>query len=169
MSWDKLSVPKCKGGMGFRDVHVFNIALLGKQVWRLLTNPTSLCSQVLLGRYCHNKNLTEVSAPSTASKTWRAILAGREAVDIGMIKRVGSGDSISIWNDNWIPKQHSMKPMGRRRDTDLDKVSDLITEDHRWRTDVIEDLFFCSWRRSNSEDSSEAELGSGLDCLVKRK
>jgi hypothetical protein len=89
-------------------------------VWRLLTNPTSLCSQVLLGCYCHNENLMEVSAPSTASKTWRAILAGREAVETGMIQRVGSRDSISIWNDNWTPRQHSMKPMGRRTDTELE-------------------------------------------------
>jgi hypothetical protein len=63
----------------------------------------------------------EVSAPSTASKTWRAILAGREAAETGMIQTVGSGDSISIWNDNWIPMKHSMKPMGRRMDTDLEK------------------------------------------------
>jgi hypothetical protein len=142
LSWEKLSVPKSNGGMGFRDMHMFNIALLGKQVWRLLTNPTSLCSQVLLGRYCHNTNLMEASAPKTASKTWRAILAGREAVELGMIKRVGSGESISIWNDNWIPKLHSMRPMGRRRDTDMEKVSELITNDHKWNTDVIEDLFF---------------------------
>jgi hypothetical protein len=69
-------------------------------------------------------------------------LAGREAVDIGMIKREGSGDSISSWNDNWIPKQQSMKPMGRRMDTDLEKVSYMITDDYRWMTEVIEDLFF---------------------------
>jgi hypothetical protein len=128
--------------MGFRDMHMFNIALLGKQVWRLLTNPTSLCSQVLLGWYCHNTNLMEASAPKTASKTWRAILAGREAVRLGIIKRVGSGESISIWHDNWIPKLHSMRPMGRRRDTDIEKVSALITNEHKWNTDVIKDLFF---------------------------
>jgi hypothetical protein len=128
--------------MGFRDMHIFNIALLGKQVWRLLTNPTSLCSQVLLGRYCHNTNLIEASAQRTTSKTWCAILAGREAVDIGMIKRVGSGENISIWNDNWIPKLHSMRPMGRRGDTDMEKVSELITKDHKWNIEVINEFFY---------------------------
>jgi hypothetical protein len=38
----------------------------------------------------------EASVPKVASKTWHAILAGREAVELGMIKRVGSGESISI-------------------------------------------------------------------------
>ena len=48
IAWDKLVVPKEQGGMGFRDMHKFNIALLGKQAWRLVTNPNSLCAQVLL-------------------------------------------------------------------------------------------------------------------------
>jgi hypothetical protein len=30
LEWDKLSVPKSNAGMGFRDMHMFNIALLGK-------------------------------------------------------------------------------------------------------------------------------------------
>jgi hypothetical protein len=55
VAWDKLAIPKGQGGMGFRDMHAFNVALLGKQAWRILTNPTSLCSQVLSTRYLHNQ------------------------------------------------------------------------------------------------------------------
>jgi hypothetical protein len=43
IAWDKLAIPKTLGGMGFRDMHIFYKALLGKQGWRLLTNPNSLC------------------------------------------------------------------------------------------------------------------------------
>ena len=42
MCWDRLSVPKAFGGMGFRRLHESNIALLCKQWWKLLTDPTSL-------------------------------------------------------------------------------------------------------------------------------
>lgn len=31
-SWEALAMPKCKGGMGFRNLYGFNIALLGKHV-----------------------------------------------------------------------------------------------------------------------------------------
>ena len=49
VSWKELATPKCKGGMGFRDPHMFNLAMLGKHGWRFLTNPASLCARVLKG------------------------------------------------------------------------------------------------------------------------
>ena len=39
--------PKLEGGMGFKDLLLFNEALLGKQTWRLLHNKNSLFYRVL--------------------------------------------------------------------------------------------------------------------------
>lgn len=42
ISWKKLSTPKIRGGMGFRDLELFNIALLGKHGWRFMEIPDSM-------------------------------------------------------------------------------------------------------------------------------
>ena len=40
-----------KGGMGFCDLHCFNLALLAKRAWRPIVNPDSLCARVLRAKY----------------------------------------------------------------------------------------------------------------------
>ena len=57
MAWWRMCIPKKNGGMGFRDLHSFNLAMLSKQVWRLLSNPESLCATVLKAKYYPNSSI----------------------------------------------------------------------------------------------------------------
>ena len=98
-----LTMPKGEGGMGFWDLPLFNKAMLGKQGWRLITRPDSLCARVIKGKYFPNGEFLTANRKKRSSETWRAMLHEREALVKGIIKRVGPGSSINIWNDNWIP------------------------------------------------------------------
>ncbi|KAL4297834.1 hypothetical protein GQ457_12G000100 [Hibiscus cannabinus] len=51
VAWDDICLPKAAGGIGFKDLHLFNIALLGKQIWRLLSAPGSLLYRTLRAKY----------------------------------------------------------------------------------------------------------------------
>ena len=70
-SWEWISTPKALGGMGFRNMVLFNQAMLGRQCWRFLTDPTSLCARVLKGRYFPHTDLWNAECPRSASYTWR--------------------------------------------------------------------------------------------------
>ena len=56
IAWDKICVPLDQEGLGFQDFRDFNLALLAKQVWRLLIFPDSLLARLLKGRYYRHSN-----------------------------------------------------------------------------------------------------------------
>lgn len=96
VSWDNLTKPKSAGGLGFREIEVFNDALLEKAAWRILKNPQSLLAGILLGKYCHSEDFLTVEAAKTISHDWRGILAGREVLRQHLSWVVGSGKDISL-------------------------------------------------------------------------
>ena len=50
-SWDKLSISNQEGGMGFRELSDFNLAMLAKQGWRMHRDHDSLLSKCFKARY----------------------------------------------------------------------------------------------------------------------
>ena len=42
VAWDEMIKPKCMGGLGLRDIELFNLALLAKQAWCILMAESSL-------------------------------------------------------------------------------------------------------------------------------
>ena len=89
--------------MGFQDLHSFNLAMLAKQVWRLLSAPDSLCARVLRARYYPDGRLLNAWVKSGSSYTWQSVMVGLQCFKKGYIWRVGDGTQINIWDDHWIP------------------------------------------------------------------
>ena len=124
--WRDVSIPKCEGGLGFRDMEQFNQAMLVKQGWRLLYNPSSLCARVFKGKYFHSSDFMSAQKRRGSSLTWRAILHGREALKLGLIKRVGVVVSINAWTDPWIPENYGIRTMVKKSDTNITMVKELM-------------------------------------------
>lgn len=101
--WDKLCYPKKFGGMGFWRIREFNIAMLGKQAWRLLTEPQSFIAKLMQARYYPSRSFKKTRLRENLSYVWRSILETKELLETCSRVRVGSGESINIWNDSWIP------------------------------------------------------------------
>ena len=142
VDWDTLASAKVGGGMGFRNLEIFNLAMLGKHGWRLTTSPGSVCARVLKGRYYPSFDFMQATVPRGASATLRAIVAGREALNVGMIRRIGDETSVLIWADSWVQGKLSMRPSAQIGTAPISRVSDLIDSDNwSWKVDLIRNNF----------------------------
>jgi hypothetical protein len=75
-AWWRMCIPKRKGGMGFRDLHTFNMAMLAKQSWRLVSKPETLCAKILKAKYYPHCSLLNAGPKKGSSYTWQSILDG---------------------------------------------------------------------------------------------
>jgi len=104
LAWEKFTRCKGRGGLGFRDLKIFNQALLARQAWRLIEHPDSLCAKLLKAKYFPNGDLLDTAFPSQVSPTWKAIMHGLELLKKGATWRIGRGTDVKIWRHAWIPR-----------------------------------------------------------------
>ncbi|KAG2295020.1 hypothetical protein Bca52824_041689 [Brassica carinata] len=126
VSWQKLCKSKSEGGLGFKDLEMFNQSLLGKQAFRIWSNPDSLVARVLKHRYFRNGSFMESSLGSRPSYAWRSILHGRELLKQGLVQSIGDGSRTNVWWDKWIIDKVPRSPNYR-----ADSVVDLTLK-VRW-------------------------------------
>uniref|UniRef100_A0A803QQJ5 Reverse transcriptase n=1 Tax=Cannabis sativa TaxID=3483 RepID=A0A803QQJ5_CANSA len=75
LSWNKLCNHKNVGGLGFKDLRQYNIALLGKQSWRLLMHDSALVTKVFKARYFPNSSFLAAQLGNNPSYVWRSLFA----------------------------------------------------------------------------------------------
>ena len=144
ISWEKLCQLKSEGGMGFKDLKVFNLALLAKLGWQLSKNLNSLTHRVFKAKYFAGCSFLEAQVGRKSSNVWRSIMATRETVKKGSRWCVGNGKSVEIWRDRWIPTPNNFKvitPQGPN--VELVKVAQIIDGyTGMWKVDQIKERFF---------------------------
>lgn len=67
VSWQKLCKLKSDGGLGFKDLYAFNLALLAKQGWRNIHHSQSFVAQIFKGRYFPATNFLHATVKSNSS------------------------------------------------------------------------------------------------------
>lgn len=106
-SWRNLCRPKCLGGLGFKIFEAFNHAMVDKEAWRLLENPSSLIGRILQACYFPNGDFLTAGYGQSPSLIWRSILCGRQIIEQGLIWRIGGGTYVRVFHDKWIPKPYT--------------------------------------------------------------
>ena len=91
VSWKQMCFSKSMGGMGFRNLQAFNLAMLAKQAWRILTNPSSLIACLLKARYFPTGDILSAMLGSSPSYSWRGIFNSLCVIRKGTRWCVGNG------------------------------------------------------------------------------
>ena len=145
ITWDKICVPHDQGGLGFLDLHDFNVALLAKQLQKLIQFPNSLLARVLRGRYYNRSSPLEDRKVYSPSYGWRSIMAGKSLLTSGLRKTIGAGLNTCVWTEPWIPDIVARPPRPSDRVTYRHPkllVHSFIRRDTRdWDTNLLLEYF----------------------------
>jgi hypothetical protein len=140
----ELFKPKFEGGMGFKDMYLFNKAMLAKQVWRLKTNPTSLIGLCLKAKYFPHSDIFKAQQGRQSSYAWQSIYQAIETIRQGSCWKVGNGQSINLWEDNWLAWQNGFKILTPNNgNNNINRVCDIISNHpHKsWNHSLIDNNF----------------------------
>ncbi|KAK9095394.1 hypothetical protein Scep_026863 [Stephania cephalantha] len=73
-SWNKVTKPKGSGGLGFKDIELFNISFVGKQAWRIMEGSNQILSNFSRTKYFINEEFMFANLGSMPSWAWRGLL-----------------------------------------------------------------------------------------------
>ena len=76
--------------MGFRDIQSFNLAMLAKQGWRMLTDQESLFYRCFKAKYFPRCTFLEAVDHPHSSYVWKSLLAAQPILRKGCCWHVGT-------------------------------------------------------------------------------
>nr|GEU66210.1 RNA-directed DNA polymerase, eukaryota, reverse transcriptase zinc-binding domain protein [Tanacetum cinerariifolium] len=108
VKWNNVLASKKKGGLGVSSLYALNRGFMCKWLWRFYNHNTSLWARVIKAIHRDDESMGKHVKAGTQS-CWMAIVNeitvlkkhGINIFDFMRIK-LGNGDKIAFWEDNWI-------------------------------------------------------------------
>ncbi|KAA3461962.1 Zinc finger CCCH domain-containing protein 7 [Gossypium australe] len=135
MAWERMCYSKGIEGINFRDMHLFNIPLIGRQLWRLLIFKESLCFKVLSAKYFPEGDVLRSKYCDKPSFTWSSITKAIDALKDGFLWQIGDGNTIDIQRE-W-PKVQEILMIGGINNRLIDGRYERCID---WLEDVLQEL-----------------------------
>ncbi|XP_028077369.1 uncharacterized protein LOC114279339 [Camellia sinensis] len=115
VSWKHVCSPKYEGGLGFKSIEVWNKAAVGKHIWFLFSGgEQSMWCQWVKSYLLKGQSLWRVKMPSDPSWVWRKILSLHPVIYPLILHKIGNGDDVFLWFDNWHPLGYLWARFGAR-------------------------------------------------------
>ena len=75
--------------------------------------------RVLKAVYFPNFDILGAELGTHPSQVWRGIVEGRDALKIGLIRRIGDGKDTYAWADNWLPRDERLSPVAPTKEEEV--------------------------------------------------
>ncbi|KAJ3688517.1 hypothetical protein LUZ61_017681 [Rhynchospora tenuis] len=137
--WKKTFNSLEEGGLGIRDLHTFNKALMLKNVWALASNKPTGWVQQLNAKYCHERGLWGTNTTRNCSQLWKDIQSIKCFFKDEICWDLQNGKTVQAQNQPW---HHFWKLRTRKDNNQNIHVADLFDEDsNSWRQETLQSLF----------------------------
>lgn len=105
VAWEKVTLTKAQGEHGVKDLHSWNLACILKLIWMIFFRPPSVwvCffKEVILRGDI--SNYWTINPSPSFSWLVNKMIKKRSQIYPLLRRRLGNGESTSLWVDNWSP------------------------------------------------------------------
>lgn len=103
LGWETLCLPKSDGGLGIKDLTLWNKVCVLKNLWSLLVRSGSLWVAWVAKYLIKDRSIWSLRIPGDCSWNWRKLLQLRTLMSPYIRYCVGPGTNVSFWYDKWLP------------------------------------------------------------------
>ena len=103
VSWDQVCSPITCGGLGIKNLTMFNKALLGKWLWRFGVEDSHLWRKIIVAKYGMEWGgwCSKPCRGAHGCGLWKSISSGWDAFLERVEFSVGGGSRVKFWTDKW--------------------------------------------------------------------
>lgn len=103
VKWDKVCSVLRVGGLGLKRFSIFNSALLGKWLWRFMSENYGLWKRVVVCKYRVEEVewYPKIISRALVSGVWKGIGKGWDPFVRQISFEIGNGSKVRFWKDKW--------------------------------------------------------------------
>ncbi|GJT41700.1 hypothetical protein Tco_0941565 [Tanacetum coccineum] len=104
IAWKDICLPKSEGGLGLRNLEVFNFALMTTHIWNIISSKESLWVRWIHTYKLRGRTIWDVPVKDEMSWGWRKLLQLRDIMRPFFSVTLGNGNSTSLRPQSWLLK-----------------------------------------------------------------